>query len=129
MKKRQQRKSPVNCWGYEFEWTEQHRAPEQLHSMLYAYDHLADECLQLLTAESRGKLSKEKDLYCLLRDSSDRDPKLSQLWSNVNAVPEWVDWEQIGRGQEVFYRYGLPILSAVSSLALCCTCGNMLNQI
>ena len=47
-----------------------------------------------------------RDLYALLRDNADKDPKLKQLWDEVNTVPEWVDWEQIRRGQDVFYRYG-----------------------
>ena len=114
------KKRLANCWGYTFEWTEDHRTPEQLHSLLYTYDELADECLQRLRGISSGHNNAagdkmlEKDLYSLLRDFSGSDPKLALLWSQVNTIPEWVDWEQISRGQEVFYRYGLPILSAVS---------------
>lgn len=61
--------------------------------------------------DAKGKPAR--DLYALLEDHADEDPKLKLLWAQVNTVPEWVDWEQIKRGQEVFYRYGLPILNVV----------------
>jgi hypothetical protein len=50
-----------------------------------------------------------------LRDHAEDDPKLNELWTEINTVPEWVDWDQIQRGQDVFFRYGLPILNAVST--------------
>ena len=95
--------------------------------MIYTYDNLADECLELLgeasslssdrkpkeEGESESKSSR-KDSYVLLREGSESNPKLKELWSQVNSVPEWVDWDQISRGQDVFYRYGLPILNTVS---------------
>lgn len=105
--------------------------PEQMHPLKYSYDVLADECLNRLDAisppvtvelpRSRVRLpDKEKaekpvkrDLYALLRDHASEDEKLSQLWEEVNAIPEWVDWEQIARGQDVFYRYGGVALTAV----------------
>ncbi|PTU21153.1 hypothetical protein P175DRAFT_0248081 [Aspergillus ochraceoroseus IBT 24754] len=31
----------------------------------------------------------------------------------INTVPEWVDWDQIKRGQEVFFRYGMPIVNVL----------------
>jgi len=48
----------------------------------------------------------KRDLYILLRDNADKDETLAKLWKEVNTVPEWVDWDQIARGQDVFYRYG-----------------------
>ena len=87
--------------------------------MIQTYDSLADECVQILnkfpTGEGTNKPFK-KDLYGLLKKHADEDPKLKQLWDEVNQVPEWVDWAQIQRGQEVFFRYGLPILNVVSSI-------------
>lgn len=87
--------------------------------MIQTYDSLADECVQILnkipTGEDDDKPFK-KDLYGLLKKHADEDPKLKELWDEVNTVPEWVDWEQIQRGQDVFFRYGLPILNVVSSI-------------
>lgn len=108
-----------NCWGYRFLWTDLHQSADQLRPLIYTYDSLADECLQRLNEispevsprEAKGKPSR--DLYALLRDHADDDPTLKSLWIQANTIPEWVDWEQIKRGQEVFYRYGLPILNVV----------------
>lgn len=113
-----------NCWGHEFRWTDDHRSAAQLRPMIYTYDSLADECLRRLDKIAPGTSAPQsretqgtpkRDLYALLRDHADDDPKLKQLWTEVNTVPEWVDWEQVRRGQEVFYRYGLPILNSVSA--------------
>ena len=27
------------------------------------------------------------------------------LWNQTHAVPQWVDWEQLARGQDFFHRY------------------------
>lgn len=110
-----------NCWGYKFHWTKRHIPQKQLDRLLFSYDSLADECLQVLNeisntnqaVQDKDKESSKKDLYSLQRDFADSNPKLARLWSEVNTIPEWVDWDQISRGQDVFYRYGLPILSAV----------------
>ena len=65
-----------------------------------------------------GKPKVKRDLYALLRDNAASDPTLNKLWTQVNSVPEWVDWEQIARGQEVFYRYGGPALMGLAFQSL-----------
>ena len=88
--------------------------------MIHTYDHLADECVEILNGISAGTGSEqpfEKDLYGLLKAHADEHPKLKRLWNEVNTVPEWVDWEQIQRAQDVFFRYGLPILNVVSGIS------------
>ena len=52
---------------------------------------------------------KKKDLYELFERHHDSSIALEQLWDEVNTVPDWVDWEQIARGQDVFYRYAGPM--------------------
>lgn len=59
-----------------------------------------------------------RDLYALLRDNADKDPKLAELWDEANTVPEWVDWDQIKRGQDVFYRYGSAALTGLAYQSL-----------
>ncbi|KAB8276339.1 hypothetical protein BDV30DRAFT_224375 [Aspergillus minisclerotigenes] len=112
------------CWGYTFEWIDGLHSPaEQLHSIMLNYDKLVDECLDRLDeisppgsarTESTGSTdtrTPKRDLYSLLEKHAKDDPKLDELWSEINTVPDWVDWEQIKRGQEVFFRYGTPILN------------------
>lgn len=123
----------ITVWGYSFQWTPEHLTGEQMEPMKHTYDRLADECLERLNEISPppqkalprttnrgaqncedGREKPKRDLYVLLRDNADRDEKLAELWNQVNSVPSWVDWDQIERGQEVFYRYGIPALNAVS---------------
>lgn len=115
----------VHCWDYSFEWTHLHQTAEKLRPLIYTYDSLADECLQRLQvlaestesqqpSQDNNDKSSRKNLFALLKDNADDDPKLKELWTQVHTVPAWVSWEQIKRGQEVFYRYGLPILNVVS---------------
>lgn len=85
--------------------------------MIHTYDRLADECVQILNKmPSHFGPDKpfKKDLYALLRDHASEHSRLQELWIQVNTVPKWVNWEQIQRGQDVFFRYGLPILNVVS---------------
>jgi hypothetical protein len=125
------------AWGYTFQWTSRHFTSEQLHPLKYSYDILAGECLDRLDEISppqstelprnRGKLPPmgqqkqvpKRDLYALLRDHAPHDEMLGRLWNEVNTVPDWVDWDQIARGQDVFYRYGGVALTAVRTSTAC----------
>jgi hypothetical protein len=59
-----------------------------------------------------------RDLYALLKEHHASNAKLDQLWQEVNTIPDWVDWEQIARGQDVFYRYGGPALTGLTFQSL-----------
>lgn len=59
-----------------------------------------------------------RDLYVILQDHLDKDELLQRFWKDVTAVPEWVDWEQIQRGQDVFYRYGAANLTGLAYQSL-----------
>jgi ER-bound oxygenase mpaB/B'/Rubber oxygenase, catalytic domain len=59
-----------------------------------------------------------RDLYKILEEFHDKDDTLAELWKEVNTVPEWVDWEQISRGQDVFYRYGGANLTGLAYQSL-----------
>ncbi|KAI9718226.1 MAG: hypothetical protein M1812_004216 [Candelaria pacifica] len=134
------------AWGYEFDWTPDHSTPEQLHPLKFSYDTLGEECLDLLNAispaprsalprrsekysekeygkeEQSGKpdvsTSPKRDLYVLLKENADAHEKLGQLWKEVNTIPEWVDWDQIDRGQQIFYRYGGAALTGLAFQSL-----------
>ncbi|KAJ5925385.1 hypothetical protein N7454_008024 [Penicillium verhagenii] len=104
-------------WGYSFHWSDLHRSEEELRPMAYTCDTLADECVEILNKiPTDGDADKpfHKDFYTLLKDHAGENPKLQELWAQVNTTPEWVDWKQIQRGQDVFFRYGLPILNVLS---------------
>lgn len=85
-------------WGHTFVWTPQHQTANQLRSRRERYDSLADAALVRLNA-LRGK----RDLYTTLQQEqhTEREPLLAELWRQAQSVPEWVDWDQIARAQEV----------------------------
>lgn len=120
----------IDVWGYTFQWTPEHLTREELHPLKYTYDELGEECLNRLDRISpplRRELPRsqnrapngnteeppKRDLYVLLRDNAASDEKLGELWKEVTTVPEWVDWDQIARGQDVFYRYAGVAMTAV----------------
>lgn len=59
-----------------------------------------------------------RDLYALLRDNADSNETLKQMWTQVNTVPDWVDWKQIERGQDAFYRYGGAAITGLAFQSL-----------
>lgn len=60
----------------------------------------------------------KRDLYSLLRDNAGTDAVLGELWAEANRVPPWVNWDQVARGQDVFYRYGGPALTGLAFQSL-----------
>ena len=133
------------CWGYTFQLGPDHLTLEQSHPLKFSYDTLGEECLNVLNEivppqpppanpvgsdqsaqkipsqdvkEKTPAIKAKRDLYLLLIDNIDRHEKLQQLWNEVNEVPAWVDWDQIARGQEVFYRYGGATLTGLAYQSL-----------
>lgn len=120
------------AWGYRFKWTKDHQTPEQYDYLKHSCDTLGEDCAVLLNemypperenpksqqdrqgsngtshdgAKSEERASKWRDLYELFCEHHTEHPKLQELWGEVNTTPEWVDWDQIARGQDVLYRYG-----------------------
>lgn len=129
-------------WGYAFEWTPEHLTREQMRPLTYTYDTLGAECLDRLdeisppgSSHPRPPETKQgpdssphghgekppharRDLYQLLEQHHATDPKLEELWTEIHTVPEWVDWAQIKRGQDVFYRYGGPCIVTLTFQSL-----------
>ena len=133
----------ITCWGYTFQLTDNHLTLEQAAPLKISYDRLGEQALHRLniisppprsalprnsnkfsekgdvlgeSGSSNGTL--KRDLFTLLRDNADTDDVLGRLWLEVNTVPAWVDWSQIARGQEVFYRYGGPALTGLAYQSL-----------
>ena len=131
-------------WGYTFQLTTEHLSPAQLDPMKHSYDELGEQVLNRLNAtppplrqglphnpsQTASSLKEQlhgtndtapppnRDLYALIQESSQHDPILSQFWDEVNTVPDWVDWSQIARGQDCFYRYGGPMLTGLAFQSL-----------
>jgi hypothetical protein len=73
-------------------------------------DPLGDDYISAAFASPRGKARARKDVGQALQggiDSvSDPSPELVALFEQTNTDPEWVDWEKVEHGAEVFRRYG-----------------------
>lgn len=50
-----------HTWGYDFKWTPDHRTREQLAHLMYSYDELASECLDILDEISPPPARPQKE--------------------------------------------------------------------
>lgn len=88
-------------------------ATETLAHLRHQYDELGSRTLDKLLKESEQMVPTQgcplprKDLFATLEASHDSDADLQQFWNETMSVPEWVDWEQVERGQRFFYRYAV----------------------
>lgn|SRR5687767_7100089 len=111
-------------YGHKFKWTSIHPSEADISHLLYSYDELATTALdrldEIAPPETKGwrcphaEGPGQRDLYALLQKHAAEDPVLEKLWEEVTAVPDWVDWEQIARGQRLLYKYSGQVLFGVS---------------
>ncbi|KAM5342248.1 hypothetical protein ACJ41O_013214 [Fusarium nematophilum] len=134
---RRQDPSVVESYGYKFLQTSRHMSPEQLAPLKHKFDEVGSDALSALdamfpppppragwyTKTKKEDPQPDRDTYALLRDHRAKDPRLGALWDEVNSVPDWVDWEQIKRGQDVFYRYAPAAVAGFAFQGLLATTG------
>lgn len=134
------------CWGYTFQLTPEHLTLKQSHPLKHSCDVLGEECLEILnelsppeprtsqrpsTTTSSPSAAQElkppsstrptkpkRDLYALLLQHKADHPKLASLYDTASTPPWAVDWAQIARGQDVFYRYGGANLTGLAYQSL-----------
>ncbi|KAI5852631.1 hypothetical protein DFP73DRAFT_469916 [Morchella snyderi] len=100
-------------FGHKVKWSPLHPSDEEAAALRGRWDKLADESLARLIV-----IKGERDLYTTLKEEHQNDNVLDQLWTEVNTIPEWVDWEQIQRGQDVYYRYAIAITAGLTYSSL-----------
>ncbi|KAK1659594.1 hypothetical protein BDP55DRAFT_619565 [Colletotrichum godetiae] len=129
--------SLIDSYGYKFRQTELHMSAEQLDPLKHKFDEVGSDALTALDGmfpppppragwHAKGKQERpqpDRDTYALLRDHREKDARLLKLWDEVNAVPEWVNWDQIKRGQDVFYRYAPAAVTGFAFQGLLATTG------
>lgn len=88
--------------------------------MLHTYDKVANDALDRIDVLSPpsdkapgGCPMQKRDMYALLEQYSESDQTIGRLWNQVTYVPDWVDWEQIRRGQKFVYQYYVQIQLSV----------------
>jgi hypothetical protein len=105
----------VHSYGHDFRWTPLHKNAEELNALVYTYDKLATDALDRLNEITpSGPNPHGRDWFKLVQDHASEGGVIGELWDQLNTVPDWVDWEQIERGQKVLWRYIAPSLVAVS---------------
>ncbi|KAM0189079.1 hypothetical protein ACHAPA_010343 [Fusarium lateritium] len=101
--------------NHTFTWTDQHIPKSHTDPLRHQCDELGAAAvreIQQIHEQLRqdGKRVSRADLLDTLYHYHDKNEVLSQLWQEVHTVPSWVDWDQIARGQQFFYRYALANL-------------------
>jgi hypothetical protein len=73
-------------------------------------DRLGDAYIDAAFATPAGKARARKDVEQALQAGigsvSDPSPELLALFGQIDTDPEWVDWDMVEHGAEVFRRYG-----------------------
>jgi hypothetical protein len=73
-------------------------------------DRLGDAYITAAFASPKGKGRARKDveqaLHAGIESVTDPSPELVALFDQINTDPDWVDWEKVEHGAEVFRRYG-----------------------
>jgi hypothetical protein len=103
-----------DIWGYKFRWTDLHLTEGQQKPLRCTYDTAGEDvlvrvqALQKLHAAKNGVPAtkgglRKGDLYESLKAIAltKEDAVVTKFWEDVHTVPEWVDWDQIRRGQDV----------------------------
>lgn len=136
------------AWGYTFQLTPQHLTLEASAPMKQSYDVLGEQCLDILnslsppdppstkkppkpptpSSSSTSNLTTDpitptptkskRDLYALLLTHKSTHPLLDELYTTASTPPFPVNWDQIARGQDVFYRYGGACLTGLAYQSL-----------
>jgi hypothetical protein len=72
-------------------------------------DALGDAYIEAAFASPKGKARARKDVEQALESGiesvTDPSPELLALFDQINTDPDWVDWEKVEHGAEVFRRY------------------------
>lgn len=103
--------------GYDFEWTDKHYTAEELMPLRHQADDIALDVVErlfaIIAAQNPEKGAKRPDLYELLKENYANDDVLRQFWEETHTVPDWVDWEEIEKGQAFLYRYLAPNITGI----------------
>ncbi|KAF9931476.1 hypothetical protein FBU30_010092 [Linnemannia zychae] len=105
-------------WDFDILWTELHLPASRLEPLRKIGDPLADNALEVLKIKPGDDALKALRAYLSLPEEEQESPAPRLLMQQLMTVPEWVDWEQIQRGQEVFWRYSLYIVHILLHFSL-----------
>jgi hypothetical protein len=92
-------------YDYKFERTAEHLSDEDLEKYRWSYDELAARAIDRLEGKKQSeeapmqKPNPYEQLQC--EATLGEDSVITKFWNEAHSVPDWVDWDAIGRGQDV----------------------------
>lgn len=84
-------------------WTENHLPASKLKTLRSLGDPLADDALAALGIKRGEDALKALLAYTAQPLNEQRNPAPQQLLAQVMTVPDWVDWDRVQRGQQVYW--------------------------
>ncbi|KAF9973589.1 hypothetical protein BGZ73_003168 [Actinomortierella ambigua] len=99
----------VASWNFLVTWTERHIRARDLEPYRMQGDPLSDETLRVLNVK-RHEDALEALMAYVQRPVEQQESDIPRKFlDHVLSVPDWVDWDQLRRGQQVFWKYVLYI--------------------
>jgi len=90
-------------WDYDVMWTEDHIPASRLEPLRKIGDVLADNALEALQIKAGANALAELRAYVSRPESEQESPAPRLLMAQLMTVPDWVDWDQVRRGQDVYW--------------------------
>lgn len=84
-------------------WTEMHLPASRLEPLRKIGDPLADNAVEVLKVKQGENAFKALIAYVSQPEEKQESPAPRLLMQQLMTVPEWVNWEQVKRGQEVYW--------------------------
>ncbi|KAG0229273.1 hypothetical protein BGW42_001667 [Actinomortierella wolfii] len=99
----------IISWGSLVTWSEKHMRARDLEMYRMQGDPLSDEALQALGVKRHEDAYEALMAYVQRPLEEQESDAPRRFLEEVMQVPDWVDWEQLRRGQQVFWKYVLFI--------------------
>ncbi|KAG0214789.1 hypothetical protein BGX28_001424 [Mortierella sp. GBA30] len=96
-------------WDYDIMWTENHLPASRLEPLRSLGDTLADDAMEALHINAGEDALQALLAYTARPEHEQSSPAPRELLKQVVTIPDWVDWNQLQRGQQVYWRYCLFI--------------------
>jgi hypothetical protein len=97
--------------NYSFHWTKEHTTKEKTDPLRFEHDELGAATVNIIqkihqrkqeAQKQRGEQIERLDMFATLKANRHHNETLEEFWTQVNTVPDWVNWEQLERGQRFF---------------------------
>ncbi|KAF9564452.1 hypothetical protein EC968_004504 [Mortierella alpina] len=108
----------IKHWDHDIIWTKNHLPASKLEPLRRLGDPLADDALAALEIKPGDDALEALLAYTAQPLEEQKSPAPQQLLTQVMTVPDWVDWDGLQRGQQVYGRYFLPLKIAIIHCAL-----------